>query len=61
MNKQLVSFQDFFAVLSRLSQGKGSKTFSHFRCPCGSNGLSGPAVDLLVRFNMRFIIQGGPK
>jgi hypothetical protein len=41
MNKQLVSFQDFFGVLFPLSQGKGLKTLSHFRCLPGSKGWAG--------------------
>jgi len=31
-NKNLMSFQNCFGVLSRLCQGKGWKSFSHFKC-----------------------------
>ena len=57
MSKQLVRLQDFFGVLSRLFQRKGSKTFSHFRCLRWKNGLGWSAVELLVRFHVHFIIS----
>jgi hypothetical protein len=32
--RRLVMFQNCFCVLFRLRRGKGSKTFSHFKCLC---------------------------
>lgn len=32
INKQTISFQNCFGLLSRLCQGKGCKSFPHFKC-----------------------------
>jgi len=32
INKQLIIFQNYLGVASRLSHGKGSRTFLHFKC-----------------------------
>ena len=36
INKQLIIFQNFFGVLSRLSQDKGYKTFPQLKCLRGA-------------------------
>lgn len=43
-NKQLICFQNFFGLLSRLCHGKNSKIFIHFKCPLGQHNTLSPAA-----------------